>query len=71
MSPARVVLETGLTITFYRDGNELARRTARTPERAAQMALLLIASLEEGLLDGDMMLVREGHAPQPQPEAGK
>jgi len=56
--PAHTQPYAGLVIVFARDGEEIARRTARDGGRAAQMACVLIAELGR-LQPGDTMTVEE------------
>jgi len=53
---ARIHPEIGLTVTFYREGQEPQMERAPTGERALKVAIMMLARLNE-LQDGDWLVV--------------
>jgi hypothetical protein len=56
--------KTGLRVTFERCGHDGVPRehdsqVAATPERALKTAILMLAGLDNGLVDGDRLTVKE------------
>jgi hypothetical protein len=56
---ARIIRGAGLTVAFYRDGDEVEMAFAATGRDALKAALLMIARLDD-LQDGDRLQVTEG-----------
>jgi hypothetical protein len=56
--PGRTLTQVGLTVTFWRDGEEHDSAVAPTGERALKLGLLLLARLDD-LRDGDRLAVTE------------
>jgi hypothetical protein len=57
---ARTRPETGLRLTFMRDGEPIESDTVSTGEDAREAALAILGRLD-ALQDGDTLLVTEGH----------
>jgi len=55
--PARIRPQASLTVTFYRDSEELESQAALTGERALKVGLLMLAKLDD-LQAGDRLTVR-------------
>jgi hypothetical protein len=55
---ARVIRTAGLSVSFYRDGDEVEVQIAATGERALAAAIKMLARLE-ALQDGDKLTVAE------------
>jgi hypothetical protein len=59
MMVARVIRTAGLSVSFWRDGEEIEIAIAATGRDALKAALLMLARLDE-LQDGDRLQVTEG-----------
>jgi len=59
---ARIHPEIGLTVTFYREGQEPQMERAPTGERALKVAIMMLARLNE-VQDGDWLVVVDRGAP--------